>query len=88
MLKSGLPQVVGRTITAVVVKTGRAPEWQLYLLLNDGAWYELYGDGYLGGASDLDTGDLTTVEAYMERTHKTILQVVLDDPTTEGVDVN
>ncbi len=88
MLESGLPQVVGRRITAVLVKKGVAPEWQVHLLLDDGVWYELYGNGYLGGSSDLHEGDLATVQGYMGATHKTVLAVAVDELVVGGVDVN
>lgn len=46
MRTSGLAQLIGRQVTAVVVAEGDPREWygqQIFLVLDDRSWFEIYG---------------------------------------------
>lgn len=60
-LRAALPRLVGRTIAHVVVKEGRGPVAQLFLVFDDGSSYELYSDAPIDGAAALDSGGLQAV---------------------------
>lgn len=88
MVKKAIAQIVGKRISAVVVKEGHAPDWQLFLVFDDDSSYEIYGRGGLATASGVDLGGIEAVRRYFQETHKIIFEVVLDDPETEAADVN
>ena len=60
-IRSVLPQLVGKTIAHVVVKEGRGPSAQIFLVFDDGTSYELYSDAPIDGAAGLDGGGLKQV---------------------------
>ena len=88
MVKHAIAEIVGKRISAVVVKEGHAPDWQLFLVFDDDSSYEIYGSGYLATAGGVDPGGMEAVHRYLHKTHNIIFEVVLDDPETEAADVN
>lgn len=76
MVADAIAEIVGRRITAVVVKEGDGPDWQVFLLFADGTSYEMYGSGRLGGAKGLDRADLDRVRQYMAGRQRVVLEVV------------
>jgi len=88
MVRNALGEIVGKRITAVVVKKGGGSGWQLHLVFDDDTCYEIYGDGHLGGTSDPKAGNLERLRGYMKSTHRSVLEVALDDPATGWIDVN
>jgi len=60
-----LPYLVGKTIEHVVVKEGKGPPGQLFLVFTDGTYYEFYFDGSITGRRDVEVGGLEDVRAYM-----------------------
>jgi hypothetical protein len=65
-LKDVLPQLLGKRICGAVVKEGdRMPRMQVFLLFDDGTYYELYTDSTIFGAGGVDQGDLEHVRRYM-----------------------
>jgi hypothetical protein len=58
-VKDGVRELIGRTITRVIVaENPRQPNTQVFLVLNDGTYYEFYGSvnsasgSMPGGAED------------------------------------
>lgn len=68
------PQLVGKTIAHIVLKTGSSPESQLFLLFTDGTYYEFFG-GPLNGANSIDRGTLDDVRRYMSPSQKNVVEV-------------
>ena len=60
-----LPRLVGKTIAHVVVKEGKGPPGQLFLVFTDGTYYEFYCEASIGGRREIDVGGLDDVLAYM-----------------------
>ena len=65
-VENAFAEVVGKRISAVVVKKRPPSSWRLYLVFDDDTSYELYGEGYLAMASGLDKGGLEAVRRYCE----------------------
>ena len=66
-MKSGVKQIIGKTISGVVVKESKnSPRTQLFLLFNDGTYYEFYsGLGDICGAGGVDRGGIHEVNQYL-----------------------
>lgn len=63
-MKDGIKQIVGKTITGVVVADQRSgTRRQMFLIFNDDTHFELWGDSFTG-ASGLDFGGLEKVRNY------------------------
>jgi len=75
--KRALSQLGGKTIAHVVVKEGvrAGPAAQLFLVLTDGTYYELFNtSSAFRGASGLDRGELPDVLADGAPNQKVIYQ--------------
>ncbi len=79
-MKNAIRDIVGKTITGVVVKASdRAPRSQVFLVFSDGTYYELYSVSDIKGAGGIDTGGLEAVRNYMRATHEIVLEAVAPD---------
>ena len=64
-MKDEVRQVLGRTISGVIVKDrDKHPKSQVFLLFTDGTYYEFYGD-YISGTGGVNRGDRQAVLQYM-----------------------
>lgn len=70
-MKDGAEQIIGKTIKGVVIKGQKAgrrpPAMQLFLLFDDGTYYEFYtsSDGSINPTSGIVGGSLGSVLHYM-----------------------
>jgi hypothetical protein len=62
-----LKQIVGKTITGIVLREseGPGPRYQLFMIFNDNTYLEFYGE--MGWSNRLEIGDLETVKQYAAR---------------------
>ena len=58
------PQLIGKRIAHVVLKVGSSPASQLFLVFDDGTYYEFFG-GPIYGASAIDQGSIESVRRYL-----------------------
>jgi hypothetical protein len=63
-MKNGIKQIVGKTVSGIVVasKDG-APRQQLFLSFTDGTYFEIWGESF-SCAGGVDTGSHATAVAY------------------------
>jgi hypothetical protein len=67
MMKDGVRQIVGKSISGVVVaETPRALRRQVFLVFTDNTHFEFWGDS-LTGAGGVDTGGLEEVGNYIAK---------------------
>ena len=88
MVKDALRLIIGKRISAVIAKEGKAPAWQLYLVFDDDTYYEVYGSGDLQSAGGVDPGGLNAARRYCHQSHKIVFEAAFDDSELEGADVN
>lgn len=78
---NGLPDIVGKTITGVIYKSGDGvPGSQLFLVLSDGSWFEFYsltGERIIPSHSSYP-GGLDRARQYMQPDMKTLYEAYLD----------
>jgi hypothetical protein len=71
-IKEGISCLVGRRIKAVIVTTNPTdPRRQVFLVLDDGCYYELYGSD-MNSASGERRGDLGSTLEYAEKLMGTV----------------
>ncbi len=70
------PEIVGKTIKAVILKgrSRRNPRTQLFLVFADDTHYEVYGE--LAGLSGLHPGGLAHVREYMAESAQDTFEVL------------
>ena len=62
-LENSLPQLLGKTIAAIVLMRGsRAPHNQWHLVFTDGSTYELYSNSDIEGGSSLGSHTVSALE--------------------------
>ena len=66
--------VVGRTISAVVVKAGPSVGEQVFLVFEDGTWFEMYSRFSISGSGEVHRGRIGDVRAYMAEGQKVVLE--------------
>lgn len=76
-VKDGAEQIIGKTIKGVVIKKAkpncRPPAMQLFLLFEDGTYYEFYTfDCSISTTSGVAVGDLSNVIDYMSDVNEPI----------------
>ena len=57
--------LVGKTLAHVVVKEGKGPTGQLFLVFTDGTYFEFYSGASITGRRAVDVGGREDVLAYM-----------------------
>ena len=67
-MKDGIKQIVGKTITSIVVgKNDRSsPHNQVFLIFDDGSSFEMWGE-HISCAGGTDKGGVSEVVSYIER---------------------
>jgi hypothetical protein len=62
IMRGNFEKIIGKIITDVYcMENDKPPYSQLFLLFEDNTYYEIYSDGIVKGAGELDNGDLTQV---------------------------
>lgn len=80
-LATCLPQLLGKTLTGIVIKTSTKsgpPQFQLFLCFTDNTYYEIYGLASLSGAGGVDAGGRKEVLNYMSPPQEVVFQTFLD----------
>ncbi len=75
-MKDGIKEILGKTITGVVVKArDDAPRSQVFLLFSDNTHFELYcQDADIQGTGGLWRGGVEDVRKYMSATARIVLE--------------
>ena len=61
-MRGSFEKIVGKTISGVYCRENeRNPQWQIFLLFDDGVYFEIYADGLLRGPGGVDKGALEEV---------------------------
>lgn len=64
-MRNAIKCVVGKTISGVVFREGaKSPEAQVFLVFDDGTYYEIYGQS-INGTAGVDKGGVEEVLAYL-----------------------
>ncbi len=66
-IKSGIFDMIGRTVKEVIVndECKGSPAFHLFIIFDDGAAYEFYGDGILNSSS-YDHGGLEYAKIFLD----------------------
>jgi hypothetical protein len=82
--KDALQNVIGKTIRSVVFRSGRNvnPEVQLFLVFEDGTYFELYGQE-IDFARTLSKGNATEAINYASKFSSELFVVSGSDPFLE-----
>jgi hypothetical protein len=78
MRTAGLRAMLGKTVTGVIVKrtrTNSLPPSQVFLILSDGTYLELWGDIYAAGG--LDPGGVENARHYMAEATEIVFEAHL-----------
>ena len=73
-IRTVLPKLVGKTIAHVVLKEGSGPAAQLFLVFDDGTYYEFYSDAPIDGAGAVDVGGVEKVIEYGKRFYRVLFR--------------
>jgi hypothetical protein len=85
-LKEGVRHVVGRRISGVIVKTAESsPCSQVFILFDDGRYYEFYSDGAIQGIGGVDPGGHDAVLRYQAGPRRYTVFAALSDPREQRV---
>ena len=84
-MKSGIRQVLGKTISGIVV-TGndKEPMIQLFLTFTDGTFFEIWGNSF-DCCSELDSGGVAEVKMYAESQGATIQKTIVMIPEDQSL---
>lgn len=77
--KDAAKNIVGKRISSVVMKQGNRPQAQLFLIFDDGTYFEFYSDGGIYGAGGIDRGGLDEVRQYCGTSHRIVLEASAED---------
>jgi hypothetical protein len=78
MKTGGLHAMLGKTVTGVIVKRARTnglPPSQVFLILSDGTYLELWGD--FNAAGGLDSGGVENARGYMAEATEIVFEAHL-----------
>ena len=67
VMKDGIGQILGRTVSGVIIAKNerRSPRYQLFLTFSDGTYFEIWGDS-VACAGGIDRGGADAAIAYAE----------------------
>ncbi len=75
-LRNVFREIVGKTISGVVVKRGESPKEQVYLVFDDDTHFEVFNrDGCVSTRNHVDDGDVNTVRGFC---HPDCHQIIFD----------
>ena len=88
-MKTELERIVGRRISGVIVKAARDPKSRprssLFLLFDDGTYYEFYAsDDSITATGGVDRGGIHEVLQYLND-HSEVIFCATKDPDGDGV---
>lgn len=77
-MKDGLRQIVGKTISSVIVaKNHKSPENQVFLIFEDGSYFEFWGPEF-SCAGGVEPGGLAQAAIDVEKLGGTVLKVYVE----------
>jgi hypothetical protein len=82
-VKGSIRELVGRTITGVIVKFGGPVRQQIFLLFSDGTWFEFYSSERMNYSGTLSVGGADEVRDYMRDVQTIVIDEVADDDEGE-----
>ena len=83
-MKSGVQEIVGRRIAGVIVKEAiERPQSQVFLLFDDGTYYEFYGYEPILGTGGVDRGGCAEVLASVGPPRHDVIRAALADSTAQ-----
>lgn len=83
-MQRDMASIVGRRIKGVVVKERRRePHSQVFLIFDDGTYYEFYSSSMINGTSDVSEGGVEQVRSYMPE-HTMILEYLEEKDLHQG----
>ena len=66
-MKDGVKQTIGKTIRRVVVAGNTSPpQRQVFLVFDDGTYFEFWGDSFTGAGGILN-GDIDEIASYIAK---------------------
>lgn len=72
-MKDGIRQILGKTVSGVIVKESDSePRSQCFLLFSDGSYYEMYG--HIAFTNGLGSGSADEVKEYMSSRMKVVFE--------------
>jgi len=80
-MKDNAYQIVGKTITGVIIKQHKfkgAPRSQLFLVFDDHTSYEFYADAPIEPTGGIDKMSFSDIHRYMADSMKIVFQAVQD----------
>lgn len=85
-MKNAVQEIVGRRISGVIVKAGsRSPLSQVFLLFDDGMYYEFYADDCIHGTGGVDRGEYEEVLRYLRGPERDPIFATLSDRAGQQV---
>jgi hypothetical protein len=73
-MNPSVQSVVGRTISNVVVKSGSSVGEQVFLVFEDGTWFEMYSRFPISASGQVHRGRVDEVRSYMAEVQKVVLE--------------
>jgi hypothetical protein len=73
-MNQSVKQLVGRTISNVIVKTGPTVGEQVFLVFEDGTWFEIYSRFPMSASGSVHHGKANDVRSYMAEAQKVVLE--------------
>ena len=75
-MKGSICDLVGRSITGVIVKQGSTVAQQVFLLFSDGTYFEFYSRERMSYSGSLQHGGADAVRNYMANTQTIVVDEV------------
>lgn len=78
-MKSGIENILGKTITKVIVSEKKeVSHRQVFLIFSDDTYFEFYGKNF-SGASNIDLGGIEDVKQFVEKMGTKIINLYEQD---------
>lgn len=83
-MKSGVRDIVGRRITGIIVKeASKTPRTQLFLVFDDGTYFEFYSTEDIQACGGVDQGGAAAAWRYMASVNRWPVFAAFEDPSVE-----
>jgi hypothetical protein len=82
MSHPNLNQLLGRRIVGVILKEGKCPSDQLFLIFDDGTYAEVWATDGMNVSTGW-RGDAATARAYLSSSHRVTQEAHLDQTSSE-----
>lgn len=84
MIKDGVRKILGKRVAGVMVKnSANTPRAQVFLVFNDGTYYEFYSSVEISSGGSIDPGGRKEIIEYMGKTTSLIFEAWEELGTTE-----